>query len=184
MIDFLHFVLGEFESCNSHTQIQRPAQSVVNRLTGVVKPVTSDVPDLVSVHGTLRPSTYVHDGASLLVEFRTGPPFPGTLPFVWTITCEKGEVRVTSERGPFLQSASFQNVPIQVHDFESGIVSTVDWKWEDWQEPLSGRSRNIAKLYDLFAEGTAEKAGCADFGVALTRHRQIDSVLYGSELSS
>ncbi|KAK4495050.1 hypothetical protein PRZ48_013377 [Zasmidium cellare] len=178
MIDFVHFVLGEYSSSHAHTQIQRPKQSIVNKETGEKRPTISDVPDLVSVHGTLQSSSYVEDGASLIVNFRTGPPFPGTLPFVWTINGEKGEIRILSERGPFLQSeASAFDIPVEVEDFSTGQVRKVEWQWEEWQKTLLPRSRNIAKLYDLYAEG---RLHCT-LESAVVRHKQLDAILYPNQ---
>jgi predicted dehydrogenase len=94
MIDFVHAVLGEYESSSAQVQIQRPNQKIIDRDTGATKSTTSDVPDLVSIHGTLRASDYVSHGASLTVNFRTGPPFPGTKPFVWVIVGEKCRIEV------------------------------------------------------------------------------------------
>ena len=72
MIDFVHSILGEFEHFDSHTQLRRPQQVVYDAQTGAERHTTSDVPDLVSVHGTLKPSTHVVDGATLVINFRTG----------------------------------------------------------------------------------------------------------------
>lgn len=66
VIDFVHFVLGEYERSSSHLQVQRPKQEIVNRDDGESRPWISDVPDLVSVHGTLASSQYVAEGASLV----------------------------------------------------------------------------------------------------------------------
>lgn len=178
-IDFVHTVLGEFESSNARLQIQRPNQTIINRDTGETRQVVSDVPDLVSVHGSLKVSSHIVQGATLSVIFRSGPPFPGTQPFVWTITGEKGRIQVSNPRGPYIQSlASAHPTPIQVEDFASGQVRVEPWSWEDWQEPLSAGSRNIAKLYDLYYEGKTQDYGVADFAGAVIRHAQIDSMLY------
>lgn len=179
MIDFIHSILGEYESSNSHLQIQRPNQHVVNRETGASKAVTSDVPDLVSIHGTLQPSDIVAKEASLVANFKTGPPFPGTTPFTWTITGERGRIRMTSQRGPFIQSESSEGpIPIELQQFSTGQVEEVRWQWEDWQAPLLGRGRNIAKMYDLLYEERAEEYGLCDFEGAVRRHAQIDAMLY------
>lgn len=177
MIDFVHSVLGEYTSSHSQLQIQHEDQTIVNRSTGEGRPFKSDVPDFLSVHGTLQQSSYVTKDATLIANFRTGPPFKGTLPFVWTINCEKAEIRISSERGPFLQSEAV-DIPIEVLDFATGEVKKVDWDWEDWQEVLPARGRSIAKLYDLYAEGKLEEAGCATFGGAVERHKQLDGMLY------
>ena len=178
-IDFVHSVLGEFESSNAHLQIQRPNQTIINRDTGATRPAQSDVPDLVSLHGTLKSSNYVAEGASLVANFCTGPPFPGTSPFVWTITGEKGRIRLSNERGPFIQSeGSGWPTPIQVEDFASQEVKEVSWEWEDWQEPLIPRGRNIAKIYDLYYESGINDSGLVDFSDAVVRHAQLDRMLY------
>ncbi|KAK3686288.1 hypothetical protein LTR37_019971 [Vermiconidia calcicola] len=179
MIDFIHSVLGEFASSNAHLQIQRPDQTIIDAETGATRPTVSDVPDLVSVHGTLRDSEYVAEGASLIVKFLTGAPFPGTSPYVWTITGEKGRLRVWNESGPFTQSeGSAFPTPIEVEDFTTGEVRQESWDWEDWQVPLSPRGRNIAKLYDLYYEGRTDELGVAGFSGAVVRHTQLDRMLY------
>lgn len=179
MIDFIHSVLGEYHSSNAHLQIQRPDQQVINRETGISRPTISDVPDLVSIHGTLQPSDLVRQGASLIISLKTGPPFPGTTPFVWIITGEKGRIRVSSQRGPFIQSESSEYpIPIELEDFKTDEVRQIPWQWEDWQEPLLGRGKNIAKMYDLYYEGRVEEHGLCDFEGAVRRHAQIDGMLY------
>lgn len=181
MIDYIHSVLGEYKSSHAHTQIQRPNQTIISKDTGATRPFISDVPDLISVDGHLHSSPIVSAGASLSVRFRSGPPFPGTTPFIWTISGDKSVLRITSERGPFLQSeASELPVLIDLHDFETGEVRRIDWQWADWQEPEWKRSRNIATLYEIFYEGESEvrKFGLADFGGAVGRHAQLDEMLY------
>ena len=178
-MNYLHSVLGEYSTSHAHLQIQRPNQQIVNNSTGSTRPAVSDVPDLVSVHGTLETSDVVQPGASLTVKFQTGPPFPATLPLVWTITGTQGRLRITSERAPFIGSQSDEYpIPIQLEDFETSEVKEIGWGWEDWQEPLLGRGRSTAKMYDLFAEGRAKEAGLADFDAAVRRHAQIDAMLY------
>lgn len=54
-------------------------------------------------------------------------------------------------------------IRIEVHDFATGEVETIEWAWEDWQKPLFSRGKNIAKLYDLLYEGRQEESGAADF---------------------
>ena len=172
-------MLGEFESSNARTQIQRPNQTIINRDTGATRQVVSNVPDLVSLHGPIKTSSYVNEGATLSVIFRSGPPFPGTIPFVWTIVGEKGRIQVSNPRGPYIQSlASGFPTPIKVEDFASGEVREESWEWEDWQESLDAGGRNIAKLYDLYYEGKEQQAGVADFASAVLRHTQVDSMLY------
>ena len=184
MIDFIHFTLGEFTTSHSHLQIQRPAQRIVNGSTGAtLTSVTSDVPDLVSVHGTLQRSQHVAEGASLLLNFHSGPPFPGTLPFIWTIHGSEGEIRVTSERGPIAINADSSGpILVEVHDYATAKVSRVEWEWEEWQMGLPAKARNIGKVYDLFSDekgGEVSNGGrLVDFETAVERHEQLDRMLW------
>lgn len=86
---------------------------------------------------------------------------------------------MTSQRGPFIQSESSEGpVPIELQDFGTGEVREIPWQWEDWQAPLLGRGKSIARMYDLFHEGRAEEYGLCDFEEAVRRHAQIDAMLY------
>jgi len=172
-------VLSEFESFDAQAQIQRPNQSIIDAKTGEKRPTTSDVPDVVSVHGKLKAASHIADGALLTVNYRSGAPFPGTSPFVWTITGEKGRIRVSNERGPYLQAtAAALPTPIELETFASGDIKQIDWEWDDWQQNVDAGARGIAKVYDLFYEGKATESGVADFASAVERHKEIDSVLY------
>lgn len=178
-IDYIHRVVGEYATSSVQTQIQRPNQSIIDAKTGEKKATTSDVPDLVSVHGTLKPSEYVVEGATLTGNFRSGPPFPGTTPLIWTITGEKGRIRVSNERGPFIQAAAAAKpTPIELEDFETGEVKNVPWEWEDWLEPLLPAGKCIGRLYDLWYEGQTSEFGVHDFDSGVERHKWLDSVLY------
>lgn len=86
---------------------------------------------------------------------------------------------MSSERGPFLQSeAGAFPILIEMLDLSTGEITKVQWQWEDWQEGLNPRGRNIAKLYDLYAESALGQYGCATFESAVLRHKQLDKMLY------
>ena len=81
---------------------------------------------------------------------------------------------------------------IRFHDFETGQVRNVDWEVGDiWErEELEVPARNIARVYEAFAEklGGAEGDGdeegegkLADFDEALKRHRMVDAMEKSSE---
>lgn len=180
-LDFVHAVLGEFASFHAHTQLQRPDVVLVDRATGAQETRRSDVPDLVAITGTFEPSAHVAEGASLAFHLRYEPPFPGTKPFVWTISFEHGEMEISSERSVFLNSeASASPISLRVHTFATGEVQTEELKWEDWQEELPARGRNIAMLYDLYADGKLPEAAQVDFELAVRRHKELDSWLVPS----
>ncbi|UNI24960.1 hypothetical protein JDV02_010673 [Purpureocillium takamizusanense] len=134
---------------------------------------------------------------SVLISYRRGQPFPGTPAFVWTINGERGEIRLTAPGGPTLQSSTYAHgtrVTIEVHDFAgrsvsggggggsggggSGgnggdVVESVPWEWEAWQGALPVPARNVARIYEDFAEGRATPSG----EDALKRHVQLGEIL-------
>ncbi|OQO03451.1 hypothetical protein B0A48_10115 [Cryoendolithus antarcticus] len=176
-LDFIHYVLGEYEDFNAHTQIQHPNKVVYDKDSGEERQVTSDVPDLVSLHGTLKPSSFVMKGASLTATYQVAPPWPGTLPLTWTVTGEKGELRITASKTAFLNVAG-SGILIEQLDFASNEVKSIDWEFDAHIAELPERARIISKLYNLFAEGKLQKAGAADFAAAVVRHKEIDSILW------
>ncbi|KAK5702849.1 hypothetical protein LTR97_003795 [Elasticomyces elasticus] len=182
LIDSIHSLLGEYKSFHAHAQNQRPTWTV-NSDNGSTRQTTSDVPDLVSLQGTLDgSSSFTADNASLLFSFRTGPAFPGTSPLVWTINGERGEIRVTSSAGAYPQSEidDPSGITIEAHNHASDEVKKIEWTWgKEWQAGLFYRGRNLGTLYDLFAEGdeAMKKAKVVDFDGAVARHQEIDGLL-------
>jgi hypothetical protein len=177
-IDLVHSVLGEYQHSNAHLQIQRPNQTI-RHSDGTETPFTSDVPDLVSIHGTLKESDHVASGASLLVKFQTGPPFQGTSPFLWVITGDKGRIQMSCERGPMIHAeGSGFPIPVLLEDLATSEVKNIPWTFEDWQESMKPVARNTAKLYDLFADGKTGSPSLVDFDEAVGRHAQLDKMLY------
>lgn len=92
----------------------------------IIDRMTSDVPDLLSVHGALAPSPLTAPNATVSLLFRRGQPFPGTPPLVWTINCERGEIQLVSPSGTGLQASSANNVSIQVHYFDTDQVENIE----------------------------------------------------------
>lgn len=90
----------------------------------MVKP---DVPDLVIATGALSASPIVQEGATLYFRLRRGQPFPGEDPLVWTISGEKGEIRLSSPGGTALQAAAYNKpVTIEVHDHDTDEVQDIE----------------------------------------------------------
>lgn len=188
MIDYIHSVLGEFSSFQSHAQIQRPKISVLSTSfgskdsTAFTKTVKSDVPDVLSIHGTLNASSLVAEGAMLSATFRTGPSFPGSPAFVWTIAGTKGEIRVISPAGPYLMSDSYgsiekpERITIEVHDFAKDAVEIVPWDWNELQKDLSMvRGRLVADVYERFAVNGKDGAW-PRFEEAVVRREELEGI--------
>lgn len=150
----------------------------------VVEEVTSDVPDLVTISGSLNDSEAAQKGASLQVRFRRGQQFKGEPAFTWHINCEKGEIRLVSPSGSAINATSYSEpVTIDVHDFAGDNVRREQWEWPEWQgeADLPFASRSIARLYEAFHEDAVEgrPKDYPDIPEALKRHQQLSSLLAG-----
>lgn len=182
VFDYVQSVIGEAVDLQSKLQLQRPNMKLRNPSTdSIVKTVKSDVPDLITVTGSLS-GAGVAEGASLLVRFRRGQPFKGEPALTWHINCEKGEIRLTAPSGTSLHANSYSDpVTIEVHDFHTDEVSVVPWEWPEWEEeldlPIVGRS--VAKLYEAFHAETVEgdRRMYPNFSDAIERHEQLTTLL-------
>lgn len=179
VFEWLQFVLGDLQNIESHLQIQRPEVPIRDPASGaIVETVQSDVPDLILVTGSLPASEHVRGGATLHVRFRRGQPFKGEIPLVWTVAGEKGEVRLSASGGPSI-AAMGHGAPlaIEVHDFETDTVESVEWAWPAAKEELNVVARNIGALYEAFAAGDETKYPTFDH--AVKRHRQLEEIWKG-----
>lgn len=180
MIDYVHEVLGEFESFESRIQIQRPTISILGTDNSKIRDMHSDVPDFLAVHGKLmKGKANIADDVTLAVTFKSNPPFKGTPGFEWTIHGEKGELRITSPLGSYLQLDIYAGpVTIQLHDFESDEVVDVEWDWQDWQKELPVPARMIGEVYEQYASwfegGKAGEVGWPTIHGAMVRMEEVD----------
>lgn len=148
----------------------------------IVGTVSSDVPDLIIVTGSLNDSKITQKGATLHVRFRRGQQFKGEPALTWHINCERGEIRLIAPSGTSLHANSYSEpVTIEIHDFVTDEVRAEVWEWPKWQEeaglPIVGRS--VAKLYEVFYESVLgnEVSEFADFSDAFRRHQQLQTML-------
>lgn len=191
MIDYVHEVLGDWEDFTSKMQIQRPVLNVTAADGSVSGTVTSDVPDFITVHGTLKPGKAdIVPGALLTATFRAGQALKGQPGFTWTINGSKGELVITAP-GPYLMSGDSYNGPVQIrfHDHGSDEMRDIEWDWEEYQKGLGLRARSVAEMYERYARwvegGRGEVERGFEFptlgdGVGLMRefdkvYRQYDS---------
>jgi predicted dehydrogenase len=154
MIDYVHEVLGEWEESHAKMQIQRPELKVLGVDGRADRTVKSDVPDLITVHGTLATNKGATvPGAKLTVSFRLGQPFKGEPGFSWHIAGETGELRVTAP-GPYLMSGDSFNGPVTIehHNHATDEVKDLGWDWPEWQKDLGLRARSVAEVYERYAE--------------------------------
>ncbi|KAF2635763.1 putative oxidoreductase [Massarina eburnea CBS 473.64] len=183
MFDFVLSALGDLDlsTVSTKLQLQRPDIRIRNRSTNeIVDQIRSDVPDLLSLHGTLASSQ-----ATLSVGFRRGQPFPGTPSFVWTINCEKGEIRVVSPAALSLESGDVKNpVTIHVHWFADDIVEEVKWEWNEEQQKLPLMARSVMRCLTSIADGKAEGDGWVGLEDAAKRAKMVDGFLRDWDKSS
>ncbi|RSL48632.1 hypothetical protein CEP54_012826 [Fusarium duplospermum] len=176
LFDQIQYILGDISNFKSRLHLQRPNVKVRDLATNKIETVKSNVPDLIFATGTLKGSEISQEGASVLIRFRRGQPFPGEAPLVSTINGEKGEIRLRAEGGTSLHANSYNEpVTIEVDDFETGKVDQVAWHWEDWQKELPLISRSVAAVYERFAKDN--RKGLVSFDDALVRHEQLDGLL-------
>ncbi|KAH7412361.1 putative oxidoreductase [Phaeosphaeria sp. MPI-PUGE-AT-0046c] len=177
-LDWVLSVVGEFEPSTVHaqTQLQRPTIRIRDPSTKeIVDNVTSDVPDLLHVQGALTASPQTVAGATLSYSFRRGQPFPGTPALVWTINCQRGEIRLVSPSGPALHaSGGTEAVTIEVHHFDTDEVKNISWAWSERQKELPLLARGVSECLYAFAEGRAEGDGWASIESAAARARLIE----------
>lgn len=171
--------MGDIANIKSHLHLQRPSIRIRDTESDkFVDTVTSNVPDITFATGTLKESTTVQKDAAVSVRFRRGQAFPGEPPLIITFNGEKGEIRLRGYGGTALNASAYSEpVIIEVHDFETDTVEQVEWKWSEWQEeneiPIIGR--NIAAVYEAFANGNAEEL--VSFKEALKRLEQLEGML-------
>jgi predicted dehydrogenase len=194
MIDFVHEVLGEWVSgtMKGRMQIQRLSVAITNAAGEIASRVNSDVPDLLTVHGALAPSTQragidIIDGATLTVHHRSGQPFKGAAAFEWHINGVLGEIRVTSPSGLYLHSTSFaEPFRVEVHNHATDEVREETWEWKEWQEGLPVIARIGGELYERYARwvegGRQSKEGLEDdetwptVADAIKRHEELEEL--------
>ncbi|KAM5357168.1 hypothetical protein ACJZ2D_016550 [Fusarium nematophilum] len=188
IIDPIHAVLGEWETTQFRTQIQRPQITLVGPSGSPTGRVTSDVPDLMVIHGAINDGPYVAKGAILSVDWRYGAPPKGSPALAWTTYSEKGEVQLISPTTAFLGTYTYDKEPvtIKVHNHATEDVDNVVWEWEDWQTDLPTVARSTAKLYERYAAWVRDGEGDIVKGQewptlsdALTRSKEIDELLSG-----
>jgi hypothetical protein len=151
----------------------------------VLETVTSDVPDLIYVTGTLTTAHTARTpgGATLHVRFRRGPASASFRAdgkeeeepaLVWRVTGERGKLSLVSSSGAVLQAHASGGIALSIHGSEVGAVRTVEW--ESWPESLTDlplMARNVGALYEAYADGGVTPY--PDFEHAVRRHEQLEN---------
>lgn len=183
-IDYIHAVLGEWDTVWARTQVQRAELTLLG--ADPQRSVISNVPDLIVVHGTVKGKDYVTDDATLSVNWRSGLPFEGDPALVWNIRGEKGEVQLISHSSLLIGAeVSDEAITLKVQLYGTDDVEVVSWSWEEWQTTLPVISRNTAALYDEYAawardefKESSKGSKLATLNDAAVRMREINDLLF------
>ncbi|OJD37152.1 oxidoreductase [Diplodia corticola] len=192
-IHFSHYfdtvtqAVGQLSSFSSILAIKRPTIHLRDKPLAykpgpsdppveIVETITRETADQVLIQGRLA------SGALISYHLRGGQEVPGTPGSVWSIYGSTGEIRVTTASGSIHIGGPGQT--LQVHDHKTGEVETVSIDVGDGfdQDEYPWPSRNIARLYEAFAEGREHEY--ADWDEAIVRHRLIDELYWREKKGS
>jgi len=138
-------VLGPLKSYTPLLAISHPEPTITTATgesTGKTSTRTSH--DQLLLQGTLG------SGAVLSYHLRGGPAFASSAGAFWRIYGTEGEIQLTGPES-YLQIAE-DNVKIEVFVHASAKTETVEVGKDEWSG-LMIYGRNVARLYDAFADG-------------------------------
>ncbi|KAF2876681.1 oxidoreductase [Massariosphaeria phaeospora] len=167
-LESISFVLGHLDTYTPLLSISCPEVKLASYSgtpTGTTVKRTSH--DQILLHGAFA------SGAVFSYHLRGGAAFSNTIGHTWRIYGTKGEIQIT---GPdsFLQITD-DNVSIEVFEHDSGKTETVEVDKDKFSgDGLFGR--NIARLYEGFADGKGVEEGVLDFGEAVKRHQFVEDI--------
>jgi predicted dehydrogenase len=126
------------------------------------------VHDQVMIQGTLA------SGAVLSYHLRGGPAFDKAEGATWWIYGTNGQIKVTVSDSFF--QITDDNAEVELFDHTSKSTEVVVVDKDAFSDMPVLYARNIARLYEAFADGKGESEGVRGFEHALQRHRFIDEV--------
>ncbi|OKL60079.1 hypothetical protein UA08_04941 [Talaromyces atroroseus] len=161
LIDWVQSVVGDVvpETEHVHFQLQHPEIRVRDPRTGeLVEKFASDVPDLLSLHGSLPESSFAVPKATLVAYFSRGRPFPGDPAISWTLNCERGTIRFVSPSSTALHVNGYEApITITVHQFKANRLEQVPWTWSEAQLEFPLRARSTQDCLVALVEGNKER---------------------------
>ncbi|KAF2652016.1 putative oxidoreductase [Lophiostoma macrostomum CBS 122681] len=157
LFDSVLSTVGDIDPGSVHTklQLQRPDIRIRDPESGkIVETITSTVPDLLSLHGSLKKAPHTASAATLSLFFRRGGPFPGTPALTLSIALEKGEIRYVVPSGLALMSAKpDEPVTITIHNFDTDKTEDVPWEYTSEQKEVNDRAKGVLTCLYAFADG-------------------------------
>lgn len=137
------------------------------------KMIERETPDQVLLHTRVSPS-----GAPVSMSIQGGKQFKGSPAVSWCVYGTKGEIRLTSG-API--SMSVGGDKIELFDHAKDSVEEVKFVYKDAVKDLPPLAKNIAGLYELFADGGGVKDGLVRFEEAVDMHRILVAMEKSSE---
>lgn len=169
-LEAIQIVLGQLASFHPLLTISHPVVQLTTYAGEPTVKVPRTSPDQVLLHGTFT------SGAVLSYHLRGGPAFANSdhSGLMWRIYGSKGEIQVTGPNS-YLQIAD-DDIKIEVFEHSTGNVEELSVGKDEFSDgPLFGR--NIARLYEAFADGKdSAEQGVLDWEDALRRHQFVDEV--------
>lgn len=158
--------LGPFTTLKSTSAIRRSEITLVDPNQGnkVLETVKTEVPNYLSFHGNVSPSN-----APVVFTLTGGPPVPHIPALDWRLQFENGWIRVTSSTALLLHGAD--DTKIEIFDLVKGTEEVVHLE-EDEFASLPWAARNIARLYEAFADGD----WVPDFEHGLKMHERVQGM--------
>ncbi|KAF1963584.1 NAD-P-binding protein [Byssothecium circinans] len=168
-LEGLTYAIAPLHTFNPLLAINHPTVQLTDYSGNPTRTVPRTSHDQVLLHGTFS------CGAPISYHLHGGPAFNKTEGCIWRIFFSKGEIQVT---GPntFLNAAD-DGFKIEVFDHESGETKVVEVEKDAFStEAFTPFSRNMARLYEAFADGKGEDEGVLDWESALKRHQFVSEV--------
>lgn len=177
------FLLGEFSHLTAQAKVNFP---VVNTPFHD-KPVTRDAFDSLAVQGELE------SGATVTFHMFSTTPATKSSSFTWTITGEKGSLRLDSgliniqmeppklywQKGSEeMVVSNAEGVPMRDLYKDGGVTKDETWKLIDVDNPMA--YGQTGEVYAAFADGEKIKGSLVDFEGAALRHRMLEACFKSS----
>lgn len=168
-LEGIQVVLGPLKEANPLLAVQFPTVQLTDHTGAATKKIERTSHDHFFVNGTFE------SGAVLSYSLRGGPAFDGTCGAFWRIYGTKGAIQIT---GPdsYLQIAE-DNFTFKLHEYEKeGLEEIRAEKDEFSAEQYSLFCKNIARLYEGFADGKSAEEGVPTWEDAVKRHAFVEEM--------
>ncbi|KAJ4303375.1 hypothetical protein N0V90_002268 [Kalmusia sp. IMI 367209] len=168
-LESIQFVLGRLESYTPLLAIQHPTVQLTDHTGTPTGTAPRSSHDHILLNGTLA------SGALLSYSLRGGPAFDSISDTIWRIYGTKGAIQVV---GPdsYLQIAD-DNFNIKVHEHGKEGLEEVNFDKDGWSgEECPLFARNVARLYEAFADGKGVDGGVLGWEDAVKRHVFVEEM--------